>query len=127
MVRHVSSRMSRRRPDVGRARRSGAALFWKGLEPLRNRIRGRRIFFTGGTGLEVPLARFLADAGAVVLEVGTPRLEKRFLAAELAALGEDVDVVESPEWRGPLGGGEDSPPAGGGGGPGGFVPPPGRG
>ena len=72
---------------------------WKGLEPLRNRIRGRRIFFTGGTGLEVPLARFLADAGAVVLEVGTPRLEKRFLAAELAALGEDVDVIESPDWR----------------------------
>ena len=75
---------------------------WKGLEPLRNRIRGRRIFFTGGTGVEVPLARFLADAGAVVLEVGTPRLEKRFLAAELAALGEDVDVVESPDWRAQL-------------------------
>lgn len=75
---------------------------WKGLEPLRNRIRGRRIFFTGDTGLELPLARFLADAGAVVLEVGTPRLEKRSLAAELAALGEDVDVVESPDWRAQL-------------------------
>jgi light-independent protochlorophyllide reductase subunit N len=75
---------------------------WEGLEPLRNRIRGRRIFFTGDTGLEVPLARFLAGAGAVVLEVGTPRLEKRFLAAELAALGEDVDVVEAPEWRAQL-------------------------
>jgi light-independent protochlorophyllide reductase subunit N len=75
---------------------------WEGLEPLRNRIRGRRVFFTGDTGLEVPLARFLANAGAVVLEVGTPRLEKRFLAAELAALGEDVDVVESPEWRAQL-------------------------
>ena len=69
---------------------------------MRNRIRGRRVFFTGDTGLEVPLARFLADAGAVVLEVGTPRLEKRFLAAELGALGEDVDVVESPEWRAQL-------------------------
>ena len=75
---------------------------WEGLEPLRNRIRGRRIFFTGDSGLEIPLARFLAGAGAVVLEVGTPRLEKRFLAAELAALGEDVDVVESPEWRAQL-------------------------
>ena len=75
---------------------------WEELEPLRNRIRGRRIFFTGDTGLEVPLARFLANAGAVVLEVGTPRLEKRFLAAELAALGEDVDVVELPEWRAQL-------------------------
>ncbi len=75
---------------------------WEGLEPLRNRIRGKRIFFTGETGLEVPLARFLANAGAVVLEVGTPRLDKRFLAAELSALGEDVDVVESPEWRAQL-------------------------
>jgi light-independent protochlorophyllide reductase subunit N len=83
--------------EAGRARQ-----VWEGLEPLRNRIRGRRVFFTGDTGLEVPLARFLADAGAVVLEVGTPRLEKRFLAAELGALGEDVDVVESPEWRAQL-------------------------
>ena len=71
---------------------------WKGLEHLRSRIRGRRIFFTGDTGLEVPLARFMVNAGAVVVEVGTPRLEKRSLAAELAALGEDVDVVESPDW-----------------------------
>ncbi|MBV9454727.1 MAG: hypothetical protein JOZ19_11510 [Rubrobacter sp.] len=75
---------------------------WEELEPLRNRIRGKRIFFTGDTGLEVPLARFLANAGAVILEVGTPRLDKRFLAAELAALGEDVDVVESPEWQAQL-------------------------
>ncbi len=83
---------------------------WEQLEPLRNRIRGRRVFFTGDSGLEVPLARFLADAGAVVLEVGTPRLEKRFLAAELAALGEDVDVVESPEWRAQLDRIEDTRP-----------------
>jgi light-independent protochlorophyllide reductase subunit N len=75
---------------------------WESLEPLRSRIRGKRIFFTGDTGLEVPLARFLADAGAVVLEVGTPRLDRHSLAAELSALGEDVDVVEAPEWRAQL-------------------------
>ena len=83
--------------EAGRARQ-----VWESLEPLRSRIRGKRIFFTGDTGLEVPLARFLADAGAVVLEVGTPRLDRRSLAAELSALGEDVDVVESPEWRAQL-------------------------
>lgn len=83
--------------EADRARR-----IWESLEPLRNRVRGKRVFFTGDSGLEVPLARFLADAGAVVIEVGTPRLEKRFLAAELSALGEDVDVVESPEWRAQL-------------------------
>lgn len=90
--------------SVGQGTREAdrARQVWADLEPLRNRIRGKRVFFTGGTGLEVPLARFLANAGAVVLEVGTPRLEKHSLAIELSALGEDVDVVESPEWRAQL-------------------------
>ena len=96
-IQDVATSAGRRTSEAERARSA-----WKALEPLRNRIRGRRIFFTGDTGLEVPLARFLADAGAVVLEVGTPRLEKRSLATELATLGDDVDVVESPEWRAQL-------------------------
>jgi light-independent protochlorophyllide reductase subunit N len=96
-VQDVATSAGRGTSEAERARQ-----VWESLEPLRNRIRGRRIFFTGDSGLEIPLARFLADAGAVVLEVGTPRLEKRFLSAELAALGEDVDVVESPEWRAQL-------------------------
>ena len=96
-IQDVAALAGRGRSEASRAREA-----WEGLKPLRNRIRGRRIFFTGDTGLEVPLARFLADAGAVVLEVGTPRLDKRSLSAELAALGEDVDVVESPEWRAQL-------------------------
>lgn len=74
-----------------------ARMVWEKLEPLRNRIRGKRIFFTGDTGLEVPLARFLSDAGAVVLEVGTPRLDRALVSTELQALG-GVDVVESPDW-----------------------------
>ena len=76
---------------------------WEGLEHLRSRVRDKRVFLTGDSGLEVPLARFLANAGAVVLEVGTPRLEKRFLGVELSALGSDVDVVEAPDWRAQLG------------------------
>lgn len=79
-----------------------ARTVWVELDPLRNHIRGKRIFFAGDTGIEIPLARFLADAGAVVLEVGAPRLDRRALAAELQALGPDVDVVESPDWRGQL-------------------------
>lgn len=82
---------------------SRARSVWRDLEPLRNRIRGKRIFFAGDTGLEVPLARFLADAGAVVLEVGAPRLDRRLLAAELQALGPDVDVVEAPDRWGQMG------------------------
>ena len=83
---------------------------WEELGTLRNRVRGKRIFFAGDTGYELPLARFLADAGAVVLEVGAPRLDRRFLAEELQALGSGVDVVVSPDWRGQMARIEDSHP-----------------
>jgi light-independent protochlorophyllide reductase subunit N len=94
-VQDVAEEAGSRTSEVVRARSA-----WEDLGVLRNRIRGKRIFFTGDTGLEIPLARFLVDAGAVVLEVGAPRLDRRFLAAELQALGPDVDVVVSPDYRG---------------------------
>ncbi len=94
-VQDVSEAAGAGTSEVVRARSA-----WEELGALRNRIRGKRIFFAGDTGFEVPLARFLADAGAVVLEVGAPRLDRRFLAAELQTLGPDVDVVVSPDHRG---------------------------
>jgi len=94
-VQDVAEEAGARTSEVVRARSA-----WEGLGALRNRIRGKRIFFAGDTGFEIPLARFLADAGAVVLEVGAPRLDRRFLAAELQALGPDVDVIVSPDYRG---------------------------
>jgi light-independent protochlorophyllide reductase subunit N len=94
-VQDVTEEAGSRTSEVVRARSA-----WEDLGALRNRIRGKRIFFAGDTGFEIPLARFLADAGAVVLEVGAPRLDRRFLAAELQALGPDVDVVVSPDYRG---------------------------
>ena len=81
---------------------SQAQEMWQRLERLRSRIRGKRIFFAGDTGVEIPLARFLANAGAVVLEVGAPRLDRRAIGPEIQALGADVDVVESPDWRGQM-------------------------
>ena len=96
-VQDVAEEAGTRTSEVVRAR-----FAWEDLGALRNRIRGKRIFFAGDTGFEIPLARFLADAGAVVLEVGAPRLDRRFLAAELQALGPDVDVVVSPDYRGQL-------------------------
>ena len=96
-IQDVAAEAGLRANELTRARAA-----WESLEPLRNRIRGKRIFFAGDTGFEVALARFLADAGAVVLEVGAPRLDKRFLSVELQALGPDVDVVESPDWRGQM-------------------------
>jgi light-independent protochlorophyllide reductase subunit N len=97
-VQDVAAEAGSRANELTRARSA-----WEDLEPLRNRVRGKRIFFAGDTGFEVPLARFLADAGAVVLEVGAPRLDRRSLSAELQALGPDVDVVQSPDWRGQMG------------------------
>ena len=94
-----------RTSEVERARE-----VWEELGALRGRVRGKRIFFAGDTGYELPLARFLADAGAVVLEVGAPRLDRRFLAEELQALGSGVDVVVSPDWRGQMARIEDSNP-----------------
>jgi light-independent protochlorophyllide reductase subunit N len=96
-VQDVAGEAGVRVNEVVRARSA-----WEDLGALRNRIRGKRIFFAGDTGVEIPLARFLADAGAVVLEVGAPRLDRRFLAPELQALGPDVDVVVSPDWRGQM-------------------------
>ena len=81
---------------------SRAQEMWQRLERLRSRIRGKRIFLAGDTGFEIPLARFLANAGAVVLEVGAPRLDRRALGPEIQALGADVDIVESPDWRGQM-------------------------
>ena len=96
-IQDVSAAVGTPASEIGHARE-----VWAGLEALRNRVRGKRVFFTGDTGLELPLARFLADAGAVVLEVGTPRLDRRALAPELHALGSDVDVVVSPDWEGQI-------------------------
>jgi len=96
-VQDVAGEAGVRANEVFRARS-----VWEDLGALRNRIRGKRVFFAGDTGVEIPLARFLADAGAVVLEVGAPRLDRRFLAPELQALGPDVDVVVSPDWRGQI-------------------------
>jgi light-independent protochlorophyllide reductase subunit N len=96
-IHDVAAEAGARANELARARS-----VWENLERLRNRVRGRRIFFAGDTGLEVPLARFLADAGVVVLEVGAPRLDRRALAEELQALGPDVDVVQSPDWRGQM-------------------------
>ena len=96
-IQDVSAAVGTPTSETGRARE-----VWESLDPLRNRVRGKRIFFAGDTGLELPLARFLADAGAVVLEVGAPRLDRRALAPELHSLGSDVDVVVSPDWEGQI-------------------------
>lgn len=96
-IQDVSAAIGRESGEPARAQE-----MWQRLERLRSRIRGKRVFFAGDTGFEVSLARFLANAGAVVLEVGAPRLDRKALGPEIQALGADVDMVESPDWRGQM-------------------------
>jgi light-independent protochlorophyllide reductase subunit N len=72
----------------------------RALERSRARLSGKRIFFFPDSQLEIPLARFLCrELGMTAVEVGTPYLHARHLAAELELLprgtrlseGQDVD------------------------------------
>jgi len=78
----------------------GRARAARATERHRATLAGKTIFFLPDSQLEVPLARFLAnELGMVPVEVGTPYLHQRHLAAELDALptgtqlseGQDVD------------------------------------
>ncbi|TCJ16021.1 hypothetical protein E0L93_11090 [Rubrobacter taiwanensis] len=92
-IRDVARAAGREINELARAREALAE-----VEGLRNRLRGLRVFLTGDTGLEIPLARTLAGAGAVILEVGTPRIARPALVPELQTLGVEIDIVEAPEW-----------------------------
>jgi light-independent protochlorophyllide reductase subunit N len=79
-------------PGIERARQSVAR--------HRFQLAGKRVFFFPDSQLEVPLARFLArELGMQPVEVGSPYLHRRHLAAELELLpagtplseGQDVD------------------------------------
>jgi light-independent protochlorophyllide reductase subunit N len=72
----------------------------RALAPHRERLAGRSVFLFPDSQLEPPLARFLArELGMRLVEVGTPYLHARLLAAELALLppgtllseGQDVE------------------------------------
>ncbi len=67
----------------------------KGLARYRDALEGKRIFFFPDSQLELPLARFLSrELGMELLEVGTPYLHRRHLAAELDALPETANLSE---------------------------------
>jgi light-independent protochlorophyllide reductase subunit N len=68
---------------------------WRNIEPKVAHIRGKRIFITGDNMLELPVARFLKAAGAELVEVGTPYVNRKFHARELDTL-RGMRVVEMP-------------------------------
>jgi light-independent protochlorophyllide reductase subunit N len=70
----------------------------RALEPLRQQLSGKRIFFMPDSQLEVPLARFVAaELGMIPVEIGTPYLHRDHLAHELAALPEGVQISEGQD------------------------------
>lgn len=81
--------------DIKADLREREAEIWRNIEPKIAQIRGKRIFFTGDNMLELPVARFAAAAGAEVIEIGTPYVNRKYHARELQALA-GQRIVEMP-------------------------------
>jgi light-independent protochlorophyllide reductase subunit N len=70
----------------------------RALARHRDALAGRTVFFFPDSQLEVPLARFLARELAMrPIEIGTPYLHRRHLAAELSLLPPDVQLSEGQD------------------------------
>lgn len=64
----------------------------------RARLAGRRVFLFPDSQLEIPLARFLArECGMILTEVGTPFLNRRLMAPELALLPTGTQLAEGQD------------------------------
>ena len=70
----------------------------RALARYRIALKGKRIFFFPDSQLEISLARFLSREMAMELvEVGTPHLHRRHMAAELELLPDDVVLSEGQD------------------------------
>lgn len=68
------------------------------LEPHREMLSGKRIFFFPDSQLEIPLARFVAqELGMEPIEVGTPYLHRQHLAQEIGQLPAGTVVSEGQD------------------------------
>jgi light-independent protochlorophyllide reductase subunit N len=67
----------------------------RAIAPHRERLAGRRLFLLPDSQMEIPLARFLhRECGMELVEVGTPYLDRRLMAGELALLPPGTRVSE---------------------------------
>jgi len=71
---------------------------WEKIRTQTELLRGKKVFLTADTMMELPLARFLHSAGADVVECSSAYINKKFLARELEAL-DGVRVVEQPNFH----------------------------
>ncbi|MGD9200093.1 MAG: ferredoxin:protochlorophyllide reductase (ATP-dependent) subunit N [Chitinispirillia bacterium] len=74
------------------------SMTWESLETEREIIRNKKIFFIGDNMLEIPLARFLHNAGARIVEVGVPYIHSIYNSRDLEILQkENIPVFEAPD------------------------------
>ena len=71
---------------------------WAKISNQLDILKGKRVFLTADTMMELPLARFLKSAGAEVVECSSAYINKKFHARELEALA-GVRVVEQPNFH----------------------------
>lgn len=71
---------------------------WDRISEQVDQLKGKRVFLTADTMMELPLARFLKNVGAEVVECSSAYINKKFHARELEAL-EGVRVVEQPNFH----------------------------
>ncbi|TCD47795.1 ferredoxin:protochlorophyllide reductase (ATP-dependent) subunit N [Chlorobium sp. N1] len=71
---------------------------WEKIRRQTDMLKGKKVFLTADTMMELPLGRFLKSAGAEVVECSSAYINKKFLAKELQAL-EGVRVVEQPNFH----------------------------
>ncbi|MGJ0503390.1 MAG: ferredoxin:protochlorophyllide reductase (ATP-dependent) subunit N [Methylocystis sp.] len=70
----------------------------QGLAHYRDALAGKRVFLFPDSQLEPALARFLArEMGMRIIEIGTPYLHRRHMAAELDLLPKDAPIIEGQD------------------------------
>ncbi len=72
------------------------AKIWESVEDYLQLIRGKSVYFMGDNLLEISLARFLTRCGMTVQEIGSPYMDKRYQAAELALLEKTCNEMGTP-------------------------------
>ncbi|PIO49291.1 MAG: ferredoxin:protochlorophyllide reductase (ATP-dependent) subunit N [[Chlorobium] sp. 445] len=78
--------------------REREAAAWERIKTHTELLKGRRVFITADSLLELPLARFLKNAGANIAEVSSVYINKKFHAKELEQLSA-VRIVEQPNFH----------------------------
>ena len=69
---------------------------WRACEREVAALRGRSIAFYSDALLELPLARTLRAAGAIIPFISTPKVYRKFHAAESARL-DGIEILEAPD------------------------------